>query len=62
MTTTTNSNNLIEDYSFELNYSKLIKIITDFEPFEPFWNSIKELEPIDYLSGLPSSFEDADCL
>ncbi|KNZ56409.1 hypothetical protein VP01_240g3 [Puccinia sorghi] len=41
MTTTTNSNNLIEDYSFELNYSKLIKIITDFEPFEPFWNSIK---------------------
>ncbi|KAA1088351.1 hypothetical protein PGT21_003444 [Puccinia graminis f. sp. tritici] len=40
-TTTSHSNNLIEEYSFELNYSKLIKIITDFEPFEPFWNSIK---------------------
>ncbi|WAQ81644.1 hypothetical protein PtA15_1A986 [Puccinia triticina] len=40
-TTTSHSNNLVEDYSFELNYSKLIKIVTDFEPFEPFWNSIK---------------------
>lgn len=38
-----NSNHLIDDYSFELNYSKLIKIITDFEPFEPFWNSIKTI-------------------
>ncbi|MBW0462828.1 hypothetical protein O181_002543 [Austropuccinia psidii MF-1] len=33
--------------SFGVNYSKLVKLITDLEPYEPFWNGMKVID----LSG-----------
>ncbi|KAI8448078.1 hypothetical protein BY996DRAFT_4591942, partial [Phakopsora pachyrhizi] len=44
---TSNGNSLTtgtSECSFGLNYERLIKLISDLEPFEPYWSSIKVID------------------